>query len=182
MASFCPIGAEVQIDKTALFVALTIAVLASLLAGLLPALRLSAVAPSPTLKTGGSAGASRGQHHLRAAFIATQVALALVLLVTSGLLLRVLSRLRGTDLGFDPDRLLTSEIDLSVADYENRDVIANFYQPLLGLPRPELQTYLHENISFCMNAEMQAGLDLYYKLAHKHGLIPGVKPLKSIDA
>src|SRR6266446_3221758 len=124
-------GAEVQIDKTALFVALTIAVLTSLLAGLLPALRLSAVAPSPALKTGGSAGAGRGQHRLRAAFIATQVALALVLLVTSGLLLRVLSGLRGTDLGFDPDRLLTSEIDLSVADYENRDVIANFYRPLV---------------------------------------------------
>jgi chorismate dehydratase len=60
--------------------------------------------------------------------------------------------------------------------------IIDFYQPLLDLPRTELQTYLHENISFYMDAGMRAGLDLYYELAHKHGLIPAVKPLKSIDA
>lgn len=77
------------------------------------------------------------------------------------------------------------EIDFRAARDEGlmrAEEIIDFYQPLLGLPRPELQTYLHENISFCMNAEMHAGLDLYYKLAHKHGLIPGVKPLKSIAA
>src|SRR5207302_11453699 len=75
---------------------------------------------------------------LRSGFIVAQVALALVLLVTSGLLLRALASLRGTDLGFDPDRLLTSEIDLSPATYERRDVIAGFYRPLLekvhGMP------------------------------------------------
>jgi len=77
------------------------------------------------------------------------------------------------------------EIDFRAACDEGlmrAEEIIDFYQPLLGLPRTELQTYLHENISFYMDVDMQAGLDLYYKLAHKHGLIPGVKPLKSIDA
>lgn len=55
--------------------------------------------------------------------------------------------------------------------------IIDFYQPLLGLPRDELQRYLGENLSFSLDDELRAGLDLYYKLAHKHDLIPALKPL-----
>lgn len=55
--------------------------------------------------------------------------------------------------------------------------IIDFYQPLLGLARDELQAYLSENLSFFPDDELRAGLDLYYKLAHKNGLIPAVKPL-----
>jgi chorismate dehydratase len=55
--------------------------------------------------------------------------------------------------------------------------IIDFYLPLLGLPREELQTYLNVNLSFSLDAELRAGLDLYYKLAYKHDLIPAVKPL-----
>jgi chorismate dehydratase len=58
-----------------------------------------------------------------------------------------------------------------------REEIIDFYRPLLGLAREELHTYLYENISFFMNNELRAGLDLYYKLAHKHGLIHALKPL-----
>lgn len=58
-----------------------------------------------------------------------------------------------------------------------REEIIDFYQPLLGLAREELHTYLYDNISFSLNHELRAGLDLYYKLAHKHGLIPALKPL-----
>ena len=54
--------------------------------------------------------------------------------------------------------------------------IIDFYQPLLGLPREELQRYLGENLSFGLDDELRAGLDLYYKLAYKHKLIPAVKP------
>lgn len=55
--------------------------------------------------------------------------------------------------------------------------IIDFYQPLLGLARDELQTYLGENLSFAFDDELRAGLDLYYKLACRHDLIPAVKPL-----
>lgn len=60
--------------------------------------------------------------------------------------------------------------------------IVDFYEPLLGLSRDDLRTYLHENISFSMNEELRAGLELYFKLAQKHGIIQAVKPLKTIDA
>jgi putative ABC transport system permease protein len=124
-------GAAVRLDISALLVALGLAVLTSVAAGLAPALRLSSVAPNLSLKTGSGAASTRSQYRLRSGFIMAQVGLALVLLVTSGLLLRVLATLRGTDLGFDPEGILTCEIDLSPAAYEGREVIANFYQPLL---------------------------------------------------
>jgi predicted permease len=124
-------GADVKIDTTVLLVALAASVVTSLLAAMIPALRLSGTAPNLALKNGGNAGASRGQHHLRAGFIVTQVALALMLVVTSGLLLRTLSGLRSTDLGFSSDHLLTTEINLSRGTYEGHDTVTSFYQPLL---------------------------------------------------
>jgi predicted permease len=124
-------GADVTIDTTVLLVALTVSVITSLLAAVIPALRLSGTAPNLALKNGGNTGSSRGQHRLRAGFIMTQVGLALMLVVTSGLLLRTLSGLRSTELGFNPDNILTTEIDLSRGSYEGRDVNANFYKPLL---------------------------------------------------
>lgn len=62
------------------------------------------------------------------------------------------------------------------------DEIAASYQATLGLSQHELREYLLENISFKLDAEMRAGLDLYYKLAHRHALIPAVRPLKMLDA
>ena len=58
-----------------------------------------------------------------------------------------------------------------------REEIIDVYQPLMGLPRTELHDYLYANIRFFMDTELRAGLELYYKLAHKHGLISALKPL-----
>ncbi len=57
------------------------------------------------------------------------------------------------------------------------DAIIAQYAPELNLPRAELHTYLHENLCFELNAEMRAGLELYFQLAHKHGLAPAARPL-----
>jgi putative ABC transport system permease protein len=61
----------------------------------------------------------------------TQIALALTLLVVSGMLLRILGGLKNADFGFSPNRILATEINLSPGRYENRDPILSFYQPLL---------------------------------------------------
>jgi chorismate dehydratase len=58
--------------------------------------------------------------------------------------------------------------------------IAESYETTLRLPRSELCEYLLENISFTLDAEMRAGLDLFYTLAHKHGLLDTVRPLELI--
>jgi chorismate dehydratase len=61
---------------------------------------------------------------------------------------------------------------------DRRAEIVEFYLPLLGLSRDELQTYLLENISFFLDHELRAGLDLFFQLALKHSLIPVLTPLK----
>jgi putative ABC transport system permease protein len=124
-------GAEVDLNVPVLLAALFVAVLVTILAALAPAVRLSGTSPTMALRTGGSTGTSRGQHRLRAAFVITQVALALALLVVSGLLMHMLGGLRNTELGFSPDQILTAEIDLSPGRYQGRDVVADFYQPLM---------------------------------------------------
>jgi predicted permease len=123
-------GAEVELNVPVLLTALVVSGLVAILAALAPGLRLSGIAPSVALRTGGSAGTSRNQHRLRAGFVITQVALALVLLVVSGLLMHMLGGLRNKELGFSPDNILTTEIDLSPGRYDGRDVMADFYQPL----------------------------------------------------
>ena len=124
-------GQDVSLNWTVLGAAAALAVFASLAASLYPALRLSGIDPNCVLKSGGSAGTSRGQYRLRSRFVISQVALTLVLVVVSALLIRVVTRYRHTDLGFDPSRILAVQLNVSPARYEGRDVVANFYDPLL---------------------------------------------------
>jgi chorismate dehydratase len=60
--------------------------------------------------------------------------------------------------------------------------IVTAYEPLLNLSAAELRSYLSENISFSISEEMRRGMDLYFQLAFKHGLIGALKPLKTIEA
>lgn len=124
-------GADVQLNGAVLLFAVVLAAATSVAASLAPALRLSGADPNRALRSGGSAGVSRGQHRLRSGFVITQVALSLVLLVVSGLLLRNLRALLNTPLGFEPSRILTTAIQLSPGEYEHRDPLSTFYRPLL---------------------------------------------------
>ena len=124
-------GVDVRVNLPVLAVAAGLAGVSSVLASLVPALRLSGITPNRALRLGGSSGTSRGQHRLRSGFAMTQVALSLVLLLLSGLLLGHLHRLMHADLGFNPDAIVTETIDLSPGRYQGRDPVANFYTPLL---------------------------------------------------
>ena len=95
-------GADIHLNFVVLAAAIAVATFASLAASLYPAVRLSGIDPNRALKAGGSAGTQRGQHRLRAGFVITQVALTLMLLVVASMLIRVVTRYRHVDLGFDP--------------------------------------------------------------------------------
>jgi len=124
-------GADVALNLKVLAMALTVSALTSILASLAPAIRLSGADPNRALRSGSGAGTGRGQHRLRSSFVITQIALSLVLLVLSGLLLRHLQSLLHTNLGFDPAKLVTVNIDLSRGRYQGRDPLLDFYHPLL---------------------------------------------------
>jgi predicted permease len=123
-------GADIQMNWIVLAAAIVVAVVASLAASLYPALRLSGIDPNRALKAGGNAGTGRGQARLRSGFVITQVALTLVLLVVSGLLIRVVTRYFNTDLGFDPAHILSVKIGLSPARYQGRNMVFEFYRPV----------------------------------------------------
>ena len=124
-------GADVHLNLPVLLAIIVIAVVTSFIAGSIPALRLSRIAPSLSLKAGGSAGTGRGQHRLRASFIVIQVALAMILMVTAGLLLRLLSGLSNTDLGFETRGILAMDVNLPQGTYKDRDPRTAFYDLLL---------------------------------------------------
>ena len=74
-------------------------------------------------------------------------------------------------------------VDLAGARDEgvaNLAAIVERYHSTLGLPREELMSYLRDNITFKMNDDMSRGLELYFKLAHKHGFILSSRPLRMI--
>ena len=125
-------GADIQMNWMVLGAGVAIAVMVSVAASLYPALRLSRLDPNRALKSGGNTGADRSQHHLRSGFVITQIALTMLLLVVSGLLIRVVTRYRHVDLGFDPNHILATSISLTPSRYAGRDVIADFYQPLVN--------------------------------------------------
>ena len=59
--------------------------------------------------------------------------------------------------------------------------IAALYSSTVGLPTEEIKSYLLENISYKLDEELRAGLDLFYRLAQKHGIIQKVQPLRMMD-
>lgn len=125
-------GADIQMNWTVLGAAVAVAACASIVAALFPSLRLSAIDPNRALRAGGSAGTDRSQHRLRAGFIATQVALTLVLLVVAVMLIRVVTRYQHTDLGYEPSHILAVDLHIAPVRYQGRDVLSGFFNPLLN--------------------------------------------------
>ena len=108
-----PRAGEIGLDGRVLAFTCLVAVGSALLAGIVPAWRLTRTDPGDALKRGlgRSAGAS-GERRVRDALVVCEVALAIVLLTGAGLLLRTLAQLRSVDAGFDPHNLLTTTVTL----------------------------------------------------------------------
>jgi putative ABC transport system permease protein len=130
--------AEVGIDGRVILFALLLSVLSGLLCGGLAALRSSAPALASSLREGGRGGtAGRKRQRIRNVLVATQVALALVLLVDSGLMLKSFLRLSGVDPGLDPRGVLSAQIDLPHSEYRDTGSIFRFVNRLLTVVREQ---------------------------------------------
>ncbi len=116
-----------RVDATALAFAFGLAILSSLLFGLAPALRSTRASVTSTLKEGGRGTAGTGRDRLRSALVAAEVALAVLLLVGAGLLIRSALALQRVPLGFEPGGLVTGQITLPEAGYrEPARILAAF--------------------------------------------------------
>ena len=109
---------EIGIDGSVLAFTAAISLVSGLLFGLFPVFGYARRDLSGTLKEGGRATTSgRERHRARSVLVVTQVALALILLVGSGLMARSFVALRGVDPGFDARDRLAFRVSLPSADY-----------------------------------------------------------------
>ena len=105
-----------QIDSTVLAFTLVVALLTGILAGLAPALHVSNPDPNETLKEGTrGSSAGPGRQRLRALLVVSEIALALVLLVGAGLMVKGFGTLLNKYPGFDRNNVLTFRIALAPA-------------------------------------------------------------------
>jgi predicted permease len=111
-----PLLSIVRVDVTVLTWTLLIAVAAAVLFGLAPGLKMSSGNLQEALKdTGPGMSAGRKHERLRAVLVISEVALACVLLIGAGLLLRSLLRVLDVDLGFQPSRAAAIKVDYNDA-------------------------------------------------------------------
>lgn len=119
---------EVNLDVTVLIVTLVVSVVTGMLFGLAPALASAKPELTEALKEGGR-GATSGlrRNRLRNAFVVAEIALALVLLVGAGLLIKSFVRLQNVDPGFNSRNVLTMELALPVLKYARGQPVIDFY-------------------------------------------------------
>jgi hypothetical protein len=107
-----PMLAEVRVDGVALAFTLLIALGTGLIFGLLPALQVQDIRLHDTLKDA-NRGSSQGRGHawVRGTLVVSEIALACVLLVAAGLLIRSFLRVLKVDLGFRPERAAALRVE-----------------------------------------------------------------------
>ena len=141
-ANNLPPTANVRIDATVLGFTLIVSLVTGVLFGLAPALRTMKLNLCDSLKEGGRSVGEGVQRNLtRSILIVMESAIAVVLLVGAGLLIRSLVRLQNISPGFDFHNVLTMRIDLPEEKYSTPEKTTSFFQQLEsrigGLPGVE---------------------------------------------
>jgi predicted permease len=130
--SSIPLPRHVALHGGAFAFTVGMSILAAVIFGLVPAFQVSSASMQrPLQESGRSATPSRSHHRLQGFFVATEFALALVLLVGAGLLIRSFGKLLKTDPGFRPDSVLTLNIPLPRQAYSREAQIRGFYTQLV---------------------------------------------------
>jgi putative ABC transport system permease protein len=122
---------EVRIDGRVSLFAVSVSVATGILFGLAPALQTANVNVVELLRDGGRTAGSHSTRRMRAALVAAEVALALVLLVTAGLMINSFVRLRAVDPGYSLEQVVTADVALPGSTYGTKARQAGFYRQLL---------------------------------------------------
>ena len=113
-------------DARTLGFTMLVAMLTTMLFGVIPALRATSMQVSPVLKAAASARTGGTSHHFLSTgrfLVVAQVAISMVLLVAAGLFLHSLARLGEVSLGYNRDRLLLFRLDTAPAGYKGAAII-----------------------------------------------------------
>jgi len=124
---------EIGVDPTVLLFAAAISLVAGLLFGLLPVFKYAGRNVDTALREGGrTASEGRKRHLARSALVVVQVALSLVLLVSSGLMLRTFRALQQVQPGFTaPEEILTLRVSIPEAQVREPEQVVRMYQEIM---------------------------------------------------
>jgi predicted permease len=123
---------EIGLDWRVVAFATMLAVLTGLICGIAPAFAALRTSVNEALKEGGRAGTvGAGHARLRSMLVVGEIAIALVLLVASGLLLRSFEKMRAVDLGFRPDHVLAASYSLPQKQYPTQAATNAFNEELI---------------------------------------------------
>ena len=127
-----PRTGEVAVDPRVLVFTFAVSIATGLVFGLAPILHIRMKGLITALKEGGARGATRtARHHIRRGLVMAEVALAVMLVIGAGLLLRTVYNLTTVDAGFDRSRLVTFSMTLAIRNYPQPSARAQAYQRLL---------------------------------------------------
>lgn len=128
-------GADtIAVDGMVFLIGAAVTALVGLVVGVAPALSAARSDPQGELQRGSTRTAG-GHRRARGALVISEVALALVLLVGSGLLLRSLSRLLAVDVGFDQSPMLTMQVQLAGHQFDGDSAVGRFFTRALEAVR-----------------------------------------------
>ncbi|HEY9500845.1 MAG TPA: ABC transporter permease [Pyrinomonadaceae bacterium] len=123
---------EIGVDARVLGFTFAVSLITGLLFGLLPAWNASRRSVSEALKEGGRSSTAGGaRQRLRNAFVVVELAVALVLLVGSGLLIKTFWKLRSVEPGFNPEHLITMRVELPETRYKTVEPQTRFRTQVL---------------------------------------------------
>jgi len=123
---------SVEVDLRVLAFTAAVAILSGILSGLIPALRFSRCEAGDVLKENTrTASASVSSGNVRGLLVTSEIALALVLLVGAGLMVKGFRHLLNVEMGFDRTHVLTFRVALPEARFENNDQLLGYYDRVL---------------------------------------------------
>ena len=122
---------EVEVDGLVLAVGLVTTVAAAVIFGLVPALQSITARPDDTLKDTTRGTVNPGRRRMSQVFVVAEVALAVVLLVGAGLLVRSFIRLSSQPIGFQADHSLEFSLTLPEARYPTNQSVSQFHRTVL---------------------------------------------------
>ncbi|MGH9751529.1 MAG: ABC transporter permease, partial [Blastocatellia bacterium] len=169
---------QVELNAAVLGFTLAISLLTGVIFGLTPAFEATRLNLSESLKEGGKSAGSRRAQWLRSALVIIEVALALVLLVGAGLLIRSFARLQGVDPGFNAQNVLTMRVSLPRLKYDNDQKRIAFFRQAVAQMQSLPGVEFAGVVSFLPFAAPHAGTGVEIegrpKLPPGQGLVTGV--------
>ncbi len=122
---------DVSISGPVLLFAAGLGVITGVIFGLIPASQVSRLGGGEHLKDGGRAGTGAARTRVRRGLVVCQVAIAMVLLVAGGLLLRSFARVLSQPSGIDPSHVLTMRVSLPAARYPGLAEVSSYFTRLV---------------------------------------------------